>query len=66
MNINLAALREVKCRFGCDDVAMIVHTPHGCTCWQDPVRAVCMRHYIEVQGCGPVVVLMDLRLRKKG
>jgi hypothetical protein len=64
VNINLAALREVKCRFGCDEPAMIVHTPQGCTCWQDPVRALCMRHYTEVQG--QVIVLMDLRIRKKG
>lgn len=65
MNINLAALREVKCRFGCDDAAIIVHAPEGCVCWKDPVQALCMQHFTSIQSCGPVVIIMDLRLRKK-
>ena len=65
VNINLAALREVKCRYGCDEPAMIVHVPGGCDCWKDPVQALCMQHFGQVQTCGRVNIIMDLRLRKK-
>ena len=66
MNINLAGLREVRCRFGCVDAAVIVHVPEGCVCWQDQIQALCLQHYTKVQSCGPVNILMDMRLRKKG
>jgi hypothetical protein len=45
---------------------MIVHAPEGCDCWKDPVQALCMQHYSSVQSHGPVFILMDLRLKKKG
>lgn len=53
--------KDVKCRFGCDAPAVIVHAPKGCICWRDPVQALCMQHLITAESTGPITVLVDLR-----
>src|SRR5262245_60788368 len=62
MNINLAALNEVKCRF-CDDHPVgIFHVPDVDS---DRVLALCPRHIADFLNNGAITCLIDLRLRQK-
>jgi hypothetical protein len=62
MNINLAALRELHCRYGCAMPIGIFHVPCGSPDYPDPIQALCERHVHHASG---MYCLVDLRLRRK-
>lgn len=55
-----AALRAVRCRFGCDAPVAIYHVPQGCICWADPVQALCAQHALKAQSTGAITMIVDL------
>lgn len=58
-------LAQVRCRFGCADGPVgIFHVPAGCICWDDPVQALCQQHLTTAESEGPVILLVDLTLKK--
>lgn len=65
MNINLAALRELHCRYGCEAPVGIFHLPLGSQDYADPVQALCERHVRHVISPTIMQCLIDLRLRRK-
>jgi hypothetical protein len=65
VNINLAALRELRCRYGCAQPIGIFHLPYGSQDHPDPIQALCEQHARYVITPSVMQCLVDLRLRRK-
>jgi hypothetical protein len=66
MHLNLAALAEVRCRFGCtQDPIGIFRVARDGLSHSDPIQALCQHHFDVLLFEGPVIVLIDLRRRDK-
>jgi hypothetical protein len=65
VNINLAALRELRCRYGCACPIGIFHLPLGSQDHPDTVQALCERHARHVISPSLMPCLVDLRLKRK-
>jgi hypothetical protein len=62
-------LLALRCRFPtCPSAPVgIVHAPHGCFCWDDPVQALCAQHAVTAHpphGGQPIECLLDFRLEQ--
>lgn len=53
-------MSDIKCRFGCHDPIGIYHVPKGCICWDDPVQALCVHHFIKAESTGDITLILDL------
>ncbi len=66
MHINLAALAELRCRFGCaqDPIGIFQVSRDGLN-YSDPVQVLCQHHCSVLMAEGPVTVLIDLRRKER-
>jgi hypothetical protein len=57
-------VKELRCRFGCDNPIGIFYLPEGCACWDDPVQALCLQHYSKAEPIAGMRCIVDLRIHQ--
>ncbi len=66
MHINLAALSELRCRFGCAQSPIgVFQVARDGLNYSDPVQVLCQHHFNVLVQEGPVTFLIDLRRRER-
>lgn len=66
MHLNLAALAEIRCRFGCTQAPIgIFRVARDGLSHADPIQALCQHHFNTLLMEGPVTVLIDLRRKER-